>query len=934
LSVAQASFKLEELHTFLDNLPGGVGVYVYDRGTHHLTQVYLNQGYYRLIKAKPMGRENFSGANTVNAVHPEDRKLIGAGLERALTNHTDFSATVRLLTGDQKTYIWANLHGRIVKNEGQVYTLYANIDDVDEQVRKEQEYEERFRMTMQQAGVTSWILDFKTKTVEIISNSGLFASLLQTDSLPEVMVQSGRIHPDDVETFKNLYARLRGGAVYADAIIRFKGRSAAGQDQWWWGWLKYTVLKDVQGHPLRGLGTCQDITDKMDAEAKYKEAVAHRMAANDSLLGYIQLNVTKGIVEDFDRKDLLKKQLTVGMSIDAAVKSVAESLTDEKERRRFLDFFTPQHLLDRFHKGETSVSMEYLRLMPDGKSSWVSTTITMMEVLETKQILAYMYTENLSPDQLEQLVLQRSLGSEVDYVMSVDLGSHLAIQTEFNGTNTEKHLEKEFTYENFLRNLDLYEHVCPEDLERCQQAFDLKAIVGALSVNPEYTFSYGVLTENGAQNIKSVRWFFLSSRKKHLVCVRRDITAINKMERRQRQALQKALQEARLANAAKSDFLSRMSHDIRTPMNGVLGLTRLALDEQDLPQIKDYLRKIQVSGEFLLGLVNDILDLSKVESGKLELYPEPYNQEAFIESITGIIEPLARAKGITFTVWPSGTNFPLLVDKLRLNQIFFNLLSNAVKFTPAGGKVDFYLEGEKQKDGRLSVLFKVSDNGIGIKPEFLPHIFESFSQDPQTARASGRIGSGLGLAIVKNLVELMGGTVTVQSRLGQGTDFTVTLPCQVAAEQLQRQKDLAKAVVLRGQRILLAEDNKINAEIATKLLQKQGVLVEWVEDGTLVLEKFETAPENYYDAVLLDIRMPKLDGLATARQVRALNRKDVLQIPIVALTANAFDEDIRSSLAAGMNAHLAKPLDPALLYKTLAEQIGRREHSLGRPEKK
>ena len=227
------------------------------------------------------------------------------------------------------------------------------------------------------------------------------------------------------------------------------------------------------------------------------------------------------------------------------------------------------------------------------------------------------------------------------------------------------------------------------------------------------------------------------------------------------------------------------------------------------------------------------------------------------------------------------------------------------------------MDGEWQPDGSLIAKFKVQDNGIGIKPEFLPHIFESFSQDPQTARDKGRIGSGLGLAIVKNLVELFGGTVAVTSKLGQGTAFSVVLPAKVAKLTATSATGTAVQADLRGRRLLLAEDNKINAEIATKLLQKQGMTVDWVEDGTLVLQKFESAPENYYDAVLLDIRMPKMDGLSTARYLRAMNRKDVVQVPIVALTANAFDEDIRRSLEAGMNAHLAKPLNPQELYQTL-----------------
>jgi len=397
--------------------------------------------------------------------------------------------------------------------------------------------------------------------------------------------------------------------------------------------------------------------------------------------------------------------------------------------------------------------------------------------------------------------------------------------------------------------------------------------------------------------------------------------------KRQNEQLAAAKLEAEVANDAKSDFLSRMSHDMRTPLNGIIGMTYLT-SKLELPdEARENLRNIDTSSHFLLSLINDVLDMSKVESGKVELHPEPYSPSEFRRYINAVILPLCESKNQKFSaeiINPEGC-VPVM-DKLRVNQIVFNLLSNAVKYTPEGGDIRYVGSSRTLSDNRLAMQIRVTDNGIGMSEKFQKLLFDPFTQEGRNDNSEIR-GSGLGLAITKCIVELMGGTISVQSSPGVGSTFTVELELDyVRAEDEENalpKPAAASEEQLAGRHILLCEDNPLNQEIARALLEEKGMLVEIADDGQAGLNAFVRAPDGYYSAVLMDIRMPIMDGYEATRRIRALERPDAKTVPIIAMTADAFADDVRKCRDAGMNAHIAKPVDPAGLYETLTGFITR-----------
>ena len=387
-----------------------------------------------------------------------------------------------------------------------------------------------------------------------------------------------------------------------------------------------------------------------------------------------------------------------------------------------------------------------------------------------------------------------------------------------------------------------------------------------------------------------------------------------------------AVERANEANEAKSDFLSRISHDIRTPMNGIIGMTHIAMKQANLPQTQECLDKIQKSSQFLLGLINDILDMTKAESGHMEFHPEPYLIEDFRGYIAAVIRPLCEEKNqtLTFETAPVPGYVPKM-DVLRINQIYFNLLSNAVKYTPEGGHITVRIKDELQPNGRVRVTAKIQDDGIGISETFQKVLFEPFTQENRSDISEMR-GSGLGLTIVKKIIDAMGGSISVQSRLGEGTVFTFSLEYDYVREADIQEKPsgqpcASEAEVLNGCHILLCEDHPLNQEIAKVLLEEQGMIVATAENGQEGVRAFAASPLAYYDAVLMDIRMPVMDGYEATRQLRSLEREDAASVPIIAMTADAFTSDVQKCLDAGMNGHLAKPIDPEKMYHTLAEMV-------------
>ena len=396
------------------------------------------------------------------------------------------------------------------------------------------------------------------------------------------------------------------------------------------------------------------------------------------------------------------------------------------------------------------------------------------------------------------------------------------------------------------------------------------------------------------------------------------------VRKRQNIHLAAAKRDAEEASRAKSDFLSRMSHDMRTPLNGIIGMTYLT-EQMELPSdARANLQKIDTSSKFLLSLINDLLDMSKAESGKIQLHPEPYPPEDFHQYIDAVIRPLCQSKGQSLTADISAPEELVpLFDKLRINQIIFNLLSNAVKYTPEGGTITYTTRARALPGERMAVRLEVSDNGIGMSESFQKLLFTPFSQENRDDNSEFR-GSGLGLAITKQLVDLMGGTITVESAIGRGTRIEVDLETDGVERQAVKKADAApsgEVSTLAGKHILLCEDHPLNQEIAKTLLCEKQMTVEVAEDGQQGVYAFAHSPIGYYDAVLMDIRMPVMDGFTAARGIRALPRKDAKTVPILAMSADVFSDDIQKCLSSGMNGHVPKPIEPAALYRALLEAM-------------
>ncbi len=382
-----------------------------------------------------------------------------------------------------------------------------------------------------------------------------------------------------------------------------------------------------------------------------------------------------------------------------------------------------------------------------------------------------------------------------------------------------------------------------------------------------------------------------------------------------------ATQKAEEANRVKTTFLSNVSHDIRTPMNAILNLTKIAMEENDVNNMKEYLNKMEISEKFLLGLINDILDMSKIESGEMILNKETLTRSEFIKTVDTVIAPIMESKKLNFHQELRPGEFTIGVDKLRFNQIFFNLLSNAAKFTPEGGDVWFIVDNMETNNDKLLIRFIVRDTGIGMSEEFQKHVFEPFSRE-RNELTKGIQGTGLGLPIVKSLVEAMDGSISIKSKLGEGTEVTVLLSVDILSRDESGKwvdKDEIEDKDISGLNILLVEDNELNTYVAKTILERKNCNVEVAENGQIAVDKFILSEENHFDAILMDVRMPVMDGIEATKKIREFDRADAKTVPIIAMTADAFDEERKKTLDAGMNYHLSKPIDFEKLDNVLAE---------------
>ena len=890
-----------------------------------------------------------------------------------------------------------------------------------------------------------------------------FTEMMEGTEEEFIKLESGgtmnSIHRDDREKVNYLFRHH----VAEDGTNSLNIRKRTIKGKWIWVNIHYSFVQDDDG-VWYAFCNYFDVTNikenEQHAQSLYESIRAELETLSNDRLLTLRLNLTNDIIEDCHGKEKYPVDMR-GKKISENVEERLKAFPLERDRKKFIERFSTESLLKSFARGENLVSDILFSQRPDGRQCFVEYNVTLSKNPATEEIMAFAVERDYNQEMVNQVVLKKVLVEQYDMITYLVGGNYGVVignsRRITKGSIFPKRLSGD--YAEYLEN-----QVKPvltgsdEDIQESLKELSLETIEKKLSYKEFYEVNISCHIDNEIFYKRFV-FYAVDREAKFYVLLKSDTTKIQREQIMRNTQLKTALDNANQASIAKTAFLSSMSHEIRTPLNAIIGLDSIALKEPNLSaRTRSQLHKIGDSAKHLLNLINDILDVSQIESGKLNLKNEEFSFSTLLEQINTMISGQCSEKGLNYNCRVIGKldNF-YIGDSMKLKQILINILSNAVKFTQKGGDVSFTVEPFAHFANKTTLRFVIKDTGIGMDENYLPHIFEVFSQENSTA-SSAYGGTGLGMTITKNIVEMMNGTISVKSEKGVGSEFTVTLtlynseknsevrqdfsinPSELkvliidddqlacehaqlvlqevgissdtvldgktalemiklksarreaydillidlkmpvqngievtrqirkvigdesaviiltahhwddvieealeagvdkfmakplfassilteftqAIEQKKASLDESEPADLTGRHILLAEDMFINAEIMKEILSMRDMEVDHGENGKLTLELFEKSPLNYYDAVLMDIRMPVMDGLQATEAIRALNRPDAKTVPIIAITANAFDEDVQRSLQAGMNAHLSKPVDPEKLYKTLEEFI-------------
>ena len=602
-----------------------------------------------------------------------------------------------------------------------------------------------------------------------------------------------------------------------------------------------------------------------------------------------------------------------------------EEIIHPDDQERFLDCFVKEDIIESLdHCGTFAMTF---RMMFGDVPTYVFLKITRMIEEEAKHVVIGISSVDEQVKALEAYEeahrasitysrVAQALAGDFFSIYVVDPSTDHFVEyssmKEFEELGIEKEGDDFFNTSRKNMARVIYE----EDRDRFMGTFTKEKIMSILERDGSFTMKYRLMFGDTPVFVSMKATLLEDKDGRHLIIGTNNIDAQMKRE----QEYQMRMADAR--TRARNDFLANMSHDIRTPMNAIVGYTNIAKSHfEDRDTVMSALDKIGSSSHFLLSLINDILDISKIESGKMQLSVGPCDLEEIFRRIEDITALQAKDKSLRITYQHDTVHhFRVMGDELRIEQILINIISNSIKYTPAGKTVDIIAEEYPAAGNLNKYRFIIRDTGIGISKEYLPHLFETFTREEKTT--VNRVqGTGLGLAITAKVVELMDGTISVKSTLGEGSEFTVELELESLEADDATDEPNAIDVDLAGRRILLVEDNAINAEIATLFLTQHGMSADQARDGKAGLDRVQEMGVGYYDAILMDIQMPVMDGYEATRAIRDLDADYYKSLSIIAMSANAYDEDVRACLEAGMNAHIAKPFDPDNLLELLHTEI-------------
>ena len=660
-----------------------------------------------------------------------------------------------------------------------------------------------------------------------------------------------------------------------------------------------------------------------ELQRKYQEEMLYReKAISDDIISSSRINLSHGYVEEMriGTQDGYEKKYHYAMDLISRIVAFTNQVWLSEEQN--LNMSAPI-MLRRFLQGERAFSEEFMAELKDGRHVWLRSEAKIVQRPETAEIIAFCYNRNITKEKILTNILERIMEFDYDEIFTIDsLNGQVSLMATGRYVLDEQMEEGDYAQE--LANLKLRAG-SKADAKKIETELQIANILEKLKKEPVFITEVSLMSKNGKARLKQLRFIYLNETLGTLLFTITDIDDMVQAEKQKKEELEGALQVAEEANATKMRFLANMSHEIRTPMNVIIGLASIIREESgNQEKVLENTDRLESTSKYLLTLLNDVLDMARVETGSVTLNKYEFSRSAYWQTINTIAESQAKAAEVNYVFeYEEDKQDKYIGDAVRLQQILINLINNAIKFTPKGGTVTVRSKQIETVNRRVRLQMQVEDTGIGMSKEFLPKVFQAFAQE-HDANTSSYGGSGLGLSIAKNFARMMGGDITVESEEGVGTIFTVEVWLDLAIEKQENGVEEEQVDVVdffQGKRILLVEDHPLNTVVARRLLEKQKMEVIHAENGQEALDAFLGSAVGEFDAILMDVRMPVMDGITATQKIRALEREDAKGIPIIAMTANAFDEDKQHTHEAGMNAHLAKPIEPRMLYDTLAQQF-------------
>ena len=929
-----SSRKTEQLEQFyqtlVQNLPGGIAVIRFDMAKKQMLPEYISEGFAAMTGMSTVEAYALYKNDATAGVHPDDLDYIIGRLNQHLKKHLDTCESIYRLRKKDGSYIWIKNNSSLILRPNEIPLIYAVYSDITKEIEAQNKLRQKYNdllLRQQNYPLSNEILSgycdiTANRILRIYDKTGI--DPLQKFGFERqnffkglaTLIESPEERQHFLNTFLNapLLEKFAQGinSQELECFIRMPHDNS--------GHYLKCVINMIEspdnGHTI-GVLSVLDLTQfKINDQISMHLAHAHYdfIATCDFNSDSYQLFFTNS------KANLMPPEQG---SYSKNIVAFLQTFTVPKDREFCMEMFDPANMQRRLYH-ENSYSFHYSLKDEQGH---IYTKNMIVFLIDQRLNKVGMARADITDYVREQRALLNTLAYTFEQLSIINL-----VTKEFTMYTRKSVLQNLSPYKCADFNRALHKLSLPYTKlaadETAAEKFSLPVILSKLAEKPQgYEFTLPYLANDGSEKNKQINVLW-GDEGHHTIClVRCDVTDIISAEKNSRSVLQNALDLAQEANRAKTDFLSAMSHDIRTPMNAIIGMTDLALDDLDNRQhLSEYLDIIKSSSSHLLTLINDILDMSRIEKGKLKLARTSFNLSVEIDRFCSRYQLLMDKNSLNFLHNAELLHCNCIGDTAQLQRIWDNLVSNACKFTPPGGTVTFSACELPSDNERLGwYKFTISDTGIGIDSESLQHLFDPFFRSSDVISKHIE-GSGLGLAIVKNIVDYKGGTISVTSRQGEGTTFTVTLPLHfdTAAEHPVEKPTHTFGSAdfdFSGKSLLLAEDHPINQKVAELILEKTGAAVTIVENGLQCTELFTGSAKGSFDAILMDIQMPVMNGYEAAQAIRSSTHPQSATIPIIAMTANAFAEDIKNALSAGMNAHIAKPIDPQKLYETLAAYI-------------